>query len=299
MDSESKGNVGLMVDKNKINQANQFVLLVSKEKVSSALSSRIELGNDLLRQPLGIKHFFNETQRDYFKWDDYNSKLLLKLFAESAVSAEYIDIPTYQGYIFGDLEEDAIYFKKSIQEKVTLLESILEQLDLYSEPSPGNAEIYEQDVENQKLSKEIFIVHDRDKEIKESVAGIIEKLGLKPIILHEQPNKGRTIINKFEDYSNVGFAVVLLTPDDVAAIATDGKNLKNRARQNVILELGFFMGKLGLEKICVLHKGDIELPSDYDGVIYIPFDDHGGWQLKLVKKLKAAGYDVNLDEIIK
>jgi predicted nucleotide-binding protein len=118
------------------------------------------------------------------------------------------------------------------------------------------------------LSK-VFVVHGHDAAPKAEVAWFIEKLGLDAIILHERPNKGRALITKFrEEAAGVGFAVVLMTPDDVGK-AEDAADLKARARQNVVFELGFFIGKLGPERVAALVKGDIELPSDYDGVVYI------------------------------
>ena len=93
-----------------------------------------------------------------------------------------------------------------------------------------------------------------------------------PTILHEQPNRGRTIIEKFEEYAAASSIVlVLLTPDDLAASASDPDETKYRARQNVIFELGFFLGRLGRDsgRVILLHKGPIELPSDISGVVYI------------------------------
>ena len=113
------------------------------------------------------------------------------------------------------------------------------------------------------------------------------------MILHEQPNQGRTIIEKFEEHAQVGFAVVLLTPDDVGSLKGENNHLKPRARQNVIFEFGFFIGRLGRHRVCALTKGDVEIPSDYDGVVYVPLDDHGAWKMKLVKELKAAEFDVD------
>ena len=89
-----------------------------------------------------------------------------------------------------------------------------------------------------------------------------------------------------------GLAVVLLTPDDEGRLQ-GGTDLKPRARQNVIFELGYFAGILGRNRVCALTKGDVEIPSDYDGVIYITLDDSGGWKLRIVKELKAAGFDVD------
>lgn len=148
-------------------------------------------------------------------------------------------------------------------------------------------------------SQNVFVVHGHDEAMKESVARTIGKLGLNPIILHEQPDQGRTIIEKFTDYSNVGFAVVLLSPDDMGySVKAGEESTKFRARQNVILELGFFLGKLGRRKVVVLHKGSVELPSDYHGVLYTPFDNDGAWRLKLVQELKACGYEVRADDLI-
>ena len=138
--------------------------------------------------------------------------------------------------------------------------------------------------------------------MKESVARIIERLGLHPIILHEQPNRGRTIIEKFTDYSNVGFAVILLSPDDLGYENNKMPILpKPRARQNVILEMGFFLGKLGRERVFVLYPDNagLELPSDYSGVLYTKYDAAGHWQLELVQELKAVGYDVDANKLVR
>lgn len=134
----------------------------------------------------------------------------------------------------------------------------------------------------------VFVVHGHDNEAKETVARFIEQCGLKAVILHEQPNRGRTIIEKFEDYSKVAFAVVLLTPDDVGAAKDHREDLKPRARQNVIFELGFFIGLLGRERVCALSKGGIEPPSDFQGILWINLKAGDGWKIELVKELKAA-----------
>ena len=128
----------------------------------------------------------------------------------------------------------------------------------------------------------VFIVHGHDDEAKETVARVIEKLGLKVIILHEQPELGRTIIEKLEFNSNVSFAIVLLTPDDVGAKSGSGSR-NPRSRQNVVFELGYFIAKLGRERVFVLCKGDIEIPSDYHGVIYTSIDKEGGWRFRLAR----------------
>ena len=130
------------------------------------------------------------------------------------------------------------------------------------------------------------------------MARFLERIGLQPVVLHEKASEGRTIVEKLEYYADVGFAVVLLTPDDLGKFRLDSGDHKPRARQNVILELGFFMAKLGRERVCALVKDNVERPSDYDGVLYIPFDDSDGWKLKLVGELTKAGYDIDLKRLV-
>jgi predicted nucleotide-binding protein len=149
------------------------------------------------------------------------------------------------------------------------------------------------------LTKKVFVVHGHDNEAKESVARFIERLRLSPIILHEQPNSGRTVIEKFEVFSDVGFAVVLLTPDDIGTSAAEPKNLKPRARQNVILELGYFMGKLSRFRVCALYKPGVEIPSDYQGVLYIELDPAGAWKQKLAQELVEANFSIDLDGLLR
>ena len=152
--------------------------------------------------------------------------------------------------------------------------------------------------ENERTNtNEVFVIHGRDNEAKETVARFLQRLDLTPVILHEQPNQGRTIIEKFEQQAQVGFAVALLTPDDVGALKNDEKNLKPRARQNVVFELGYFLGRLGRERVCALTKGNVELPSDYDGVVYISLDD-GGWKMDLIRELKNIGFEVDANRAL-
>jgi predicted nucleotide-binding protein len=107
------------------------------------------------------------------------------------------------------------------------------------------------------------------------------------------PNIGRTLIEKFEDYSNVGFVVVLLTPDDLGTSKDKREELKPRARQNVIFELGFFVGKLGRERVCVLYKENVEIPSDYEGMLYVKMDKSDGWKAKLAREMKEVGIKID------
>jgi predicted nucleotide-binding protein len=146
--------------------------------------------------------------------------------------------------------------------------------------------------------RKVFLVHGHDEAARETTARFIEKLSLEPIILHEQPNAGQTIIEKVERCSEVAFAVVLLTPDDVGARRGSENELVPRARQNVILELGYFLARLGRKHVAALVKGELERPSDYDGVVYVPMEDAGAWKILLARELKAAGLNVDLNDAV-
>ncbi len=140
-------------------------------------------------------------------------------------------------------------------------------------------------------SKKIFIVHGHDGEARESVARFVALIGFDPVILHEQPNRGQTVIEKVEANGDVGFAIVLLTPDDQGS--SPGGPLEPRARQNVLLELGYFIGRLGRSRVCALKRGEIEIPSDFAGVVWTTMDAGNGWKIALAKELEAAGYEVD------
>jgi predicted nucleotide-binding protein len=145
----------------------------------------------------------------------------------------------------------------------------------------------------------VFVVHGHDEAAKESVARFVSNLGLEPIILHEQASASKTLIEKLERYGNVAFAIVLLTPDDIGGINKEDSPPLPRARQNVILELGYFIGRLGRERVCALHKGGVELPSDYAGVLYIELDTKGAWRTKVAQELVHAGLQIQLDALLK
>lgn len=139
----------------------------------------------------------------------------------------------------------------------------------------------------------VFIVHGHDKTVKSEVAKFLLKIQLTPIILHEQANSGQTIIEKIETNSDVGFGVVLYTACDIGQSKNEAGKPNQRARQNVVFEHGYLIAKLGRKRVCALVNGNIEKPSDIDGVIYTVFDEHDAWHIKLVKELEACGYKID------
>ena len=163
--------------------------------------------------------------------------------------------------------------------------SLEEDLAELGEEPPPQAPVQPKPIE----TDEIFIVHGHDSPAKNEVARLIERAGLRAVILHEQANQGRTIIEKFEDHGGAaGFAVIVLTPDDVGGI--DADHLEPRARQNVIGEMFWFAGRLSRQRVCALKRGNIEMPSDFAGIGYVDMDDRGAWKMELLKELQAAGY---------
>ncbi len=173
-------------------------------------------------------------------------------------------------------------------------------LSIQSVVSGSNQRSRVQGAAESMSSNRVFVVHGHDGEAKLATARFLERLGLEAIILHEQDDGGRTIIEKFEAYSDVGFAIIVHTADDVGnsrkAHDKDG-SLKARSRQNVVFEHGYFFGRLGRGRVVALLKGDIEIPSDLQGVIYTPMDDHDAWKIKVAKEMKAAGLSIDMNKL--
>jgi predicted nucleotide-binding protein len=148
-----------------------------------------------------------------------------------------------------------------------------------------------------ELSRRVFIVHGHDEGAREAVARYLERIGFEPVILHEQANQGRSVIEKVEAHGDVSFAVVLLTPDDEGAKV--GEALEPRARQNVLLELGYFIGRLGRPKVCALMRGTVSIPSDFAGVVWEQMDVGGGWRQSLARELQAAGHEIDWNTVMR
>ncbi len=273
-------------------------LLMPHDEAKSVLRDRIGKGEELLARAQGISSQgqLDDVRSDYNKWSDYNCEFLRQKFSDDSYVREYAGS---LGLVLSSssFSRNVRTFHQHTRGKVDKLESFLERLDLI--PSTVAASANENAPSISALpGNSVFIVHGHDDGAKQAVARMIDRLGLSPIILDEQPQAGRTIIEKVEEYADgVGFAIVLLTPDDVGAKAGDAENLILRARQNVIFELGFFVGRLGRGKVCLLYKQGVEIPSDYYGVGYVEMDGYGGWRLKVADELRSAGLPVDLNDL--
>jgi predicted nucleotide-binding protein len=266
---------------------------IAPEKGIELIKRQMERGRELLsKRPL--------TKDIYNAWENITQTCLEKAFGSNSPNVnKVLDIGKYGAFKMGEGED---YWEQrraeNLTSKISMLGSQIELLEMEIElTSQGKKDGAV--VPPPAISKKIFLVHGQDEGVKETVARFLEKLELATIILHEQPNKGRTIIEKFTDHSDVGFAVVLLTADDVGGInGTKCEDLSYRARQNVILELGYFLGKIGRQRVCALHHEKVEIPSDYSGVIFIKLDGDSAWRMQLAKEIKAAGIDVDMNKAL-
>jgi predicted nucleotide-binding protein len=235
---------------------------------------------------------------NYSTWRGNLKIALAELYGESSLHfRQFLGISFSPNYFTaGDESEFIEHFNLGLDQAKGFLESRITDLQEQVVEQGKDREIAL--VTPNSDSRKIFVVHGHDQGAKEMVARFLSQLDLEPIILHEQPDRGRTIIEKFEAHaSDVKCAVVLLTPDDVANSKESPDKNEQRARQNVIFELGFFVGKLGRGSTFALVKRDVVTPSDIQGVIYIPLDDEQ-WRLRLVKEIKAAGINVDANRAL-
>lgn len=235
-----------------------------RNRFSALKNKTINILNELL--PGEAKNFEKEMIIGVWSsgWDDSEAEIFWK--NEGALYEAYIDS------LLLDIQNG----------EYSLLNEISESLD------KGNSLL---------ANYKVFIIHGHDGEAKEKTARFIEKLGLEAIILSEQANQGKTIIEKLEHYTDVGFAIVLYTGDDAGNTEAEAGigNLNARARQNVVFEHGLLMGRLGRNKVTPLVSGALELPSDIQGVVYI---DSRSWQLEVAREMKAAGYNIDMNKVL-
>jgi|CZCA01.1.fsa_nt_gi predicted nucleotide-binding protein len=259
--------------------------------------NNIELIDDLINQAQGIE--YRNGQLDIVL--KRASMLIRKIFGDSSHYLSSLKSIHFSPMLWSTGTSDSVFvnsFNRGKQELLNLLNVIKEDISLDLQLNKENKSSNKVDF---TTNSNVFIVHGHNEEMKQSIARTIEKLDLTPIILHEQASKGKTIIEKFTDNSEVLYAIVLLSADDIAYLKSDPpENAKFRARQNVIFELGYFIGRLGRERVLALHQviDDFEIPSDYSGVLFVPYDESGKWKFELVKELKAIGVNVDANKII-
>jgi predicted nucleotide-binding protein len=280
------------------NESNPLKLTIPKADAEKKINKRVEMGNELINMQIPSWEMLKEIKEKYYSWTEYNRDLLKSIFTAASIADEYSSIgPMFISGRRKSLNEEVEEFRDDVKRYIRRLESTKNRLEIYERTEIEVASNQKRQ-SNQTTTMSAFLVHGHDEGCREMVARFLEKLGINAIILHEQASRNLTIIEKLEKNSDVDFAVILLTPDDVGNSSSSKDDLNLRARQNVILELGYFIGKLGRDKVCALKKEDLELPSDFLGVVYTPIDANGGWKLLLAKELKAAGFPIDLNAVM-
>jgi predicted nucleotide-binding protein len=266
-------------------------LSVTKAEALEGLYSAIAEAREVFNRQYKSETGYNRWQAQVVDWKETTEYRLRNIFVDPEYIQAFEQIATFplpiaevaalasRGNEEYSLIVNCVVHLRSLAERIVLSEDVLDENRRRSTAK----------------SRRVFIVHGHDESLPDKVWRILNELDLEPIILAEQHDESLTIIEKFERYADVWYAVVLLTPDDIGASKADPESKKDRARQNVILELGFFMGILGRSNVCVLHKGNIEKPSDINGVLYLPVDDAGAWRDKLGRRLKKAGQAVGIE----
>jgi predicted nucleotide-binding protein len=236
-------------------------------------------------------------------WETVVHDLLIRAFGSASPNVDRVMRVGRFDFAFGGGSETAweAARAKNMATRLEIIDGLIELLDSQASlAATGSVEaIRASQLEAVHSANKVFLVHGHDEAAIHETARFLEGLDLRVTILREQPNSGRTIIEKFIDYADVGFAVVLLTGDDRGGLfSAPYDEQEPRARQNVILELGFFLGKLGRKRVCVLYQEGVGIPSDYSGVLFIPIDARGAWRLALARELKAAGLQIDTSKVV-
>lgn len=233
------------------------------------------------------------------EWKAQTEVVLRAVLGAEALLYKKFTRVSYTPGIFTENTDFTPYRARGVQKAVTVLEAAKRELELTEESKTSATQAVEEVVDvsdkgSVASSGRVFIVHGHDEARKHELARFLRKLvDQEPVILHEQSNKGAVSIEKLEaSASGTGFAVILLTADDSGKAKNDSDN-RPRGRQNVVFEMGFFMGALGRSNVAVLLEDGVEAPGDVQGLVYTPLDQSGGWKTALARELEDAGFTVD------
>ncbi len=236
-------------------------------------------------------------------WETVTRDVLSRAFGASSPNVGSVMNAGSHAFVFfggGDEQEWEAERAENMTTRLEIIDGLMELLasNATLEKTGSLVAALETDSRAQPGNR-IFLVHGHNEEVIHGTARFLERFDLQVTILREQPSSGRTLIEKFIDFSDVSFAVVLLTGDDRGGQSDiPFEDQRPRARQNVILELGFFLGGLGRERVCALYQEGVEIPSDYSGVLFIPLDRSGAWHIALARELKAAGLEIDMNKAV-
>lgn len=272
--------------------------MMPKDQLKSQLADRLTRGQELLDQPVNDLASFEARQNDYYSWSEYNQTLLKQSFDSQEPAKEYTGVFSMGWPTDKPVHQRWEWLRRDISGDMRRLNSLQERLDLYQvHPDVGVQAV--SSTGTSVTRTEVFIVHGHDSEARETVARFLGRLlDRQPLILQEQPDRGQTIIEKFEYHAAyAACAVVLLTADDTGG-SVNG-NQQPRARQNVVLELGFFLGKLGRDRVIILYEPGVEAPSDVHGVLYTELDTAGAWRTAVARELQAIGLEPDVQALLR
>ena len=232
---------------------------------------------------------------EFMKWQRDSRVTIANTFGESSSQVkEFTDI-AYSPFVFYSgmpASESQRSYLSGLESAAAMLNSMIGEVkEFWEDDSPQESSRASSGGSLRANENQVFVIHGKDHGVRDTVTRFLENLGLEVIILQEQPDQGLTVIEKFEQHANADFAVALFTPDDLGG--STGGELQPRARQNVIFEFGYFIGKFSRDRVRALVKGNPEIPSDYSGVTYINLDESGGWRMALIRELKSAGFDID------
>ncbi|HYP21957.1 MAG TPA: nucleotide-binding protein [Actinomycetota bacterium] len=269
-------------------------LTAPRADVERELRSQVSKGHGYQGVPVSSPDDLRSLLGKVRGWNDHNVELLKSRFTTFRVVNHYESVgPPFE--VAFDIDKSLAFLRDYLRQKTAYLSTLKKRLDLYDEPIEGGPA-----PARTELRKEtIFVVHGHDRAAELEVLRFLERAtDLRPVVLHDEPNRGRTIIEKFEEVAaNATYAVVILTPDDEGR-AQNAPDLKPRARQNVVFELGFFFGALDRNRVAALYTPEIERPSDIDGVAYIEFDRRGAWKNDLYRELRDADITVHPEALV-
>ena len=271
----------------KKSESGSLILKVPCREAKNLLEKQILTGKEFLSIRIKTISQWKVVEKQYNHWNSENFELLKKILKRHDIARDYSASPWSIGRILVTdlkLNEKIENLHDCISRKLANLESIKASLELLNISDETSSTV---------PAKLVFFVHGTDCDTKMKVLDFLQQLGIQPIILKEFAAAGKTIIDEIKKRDDVKYAIALLTPDDVGSVYNQELNF--RASQNVILELGIFVGKLGREFVSGLCSDDVELPADYHGFEYIKMDRSNDWQITLAKELKEAGFEIDLN----
>ncbi len=278
-------------DRQPPSEAGPSVLSISQAEAETLLNERIEAGKAVQRFQPGREKNLEVLERRITQWRKLNQECLDR-FLGGEVAEEYRIASANDDFVLVQLWDKSNAKRPDLDREITTLQSIKYRLHTWV---PKSDVVTAGFTARPSKDAPIFIVHGNDTLRAESVAHTVTSAtGRKTIILRDEPNLGRTLIEKFEQHAaEVSYAIIVLTADDKGSLA-DETDTRPRGRQNVIFEMGYFFGFIGRGNVSVLLRPGVEKPSDMDGIVYITFDDNRAWKAELLRELRHAGFDIQL-----